>query len=420
MRQLQTKTQQGQERPAAQQLHQQTMQQPAPPEPWSMEQREAHLRLRVSQQQQSMPPPPPQEESKRTLLSQARSHAKPPLASSRKHVPVKEKPRVLPMAKKKSLSQMNAKRKPKTVPVDVGQDDAADSGLLFHAATSLVAFESLANETSDDWSKIARATGLMEHEVEAEILDTLANKLVRGSSSAEVNRGEANVGHGTPRRLPSSQSPSSSGSKRGATSLLSTRTSKRLAAAKPAKELPTRKSPFLQRTRSASKHQQASSANDDLIPGVGSPDVNSALFAGGTDTLDAWELQGDETQQRTAFGLERNQRWDCAMDCFPRMPSIVSMSHESHVLLVLTFDLCVCVYSRSNAIISANDLEAISALNSLSNSPALGPLARASVPGEAGRRKTTTKKSETQEDKSFFAKIIGGVKERDAKRKLKY
>jgi hypothetical protein len=64
-------------------------------------------------------------------------------------------------------------------------------------------------------------------------------------------------------------------------------------------------------------------------------------------------------------------------------------------------------------------LEAISALNSLSNSPALPLLVRASGADEAGKKKAT-KKSETQEDKSFFAKIIGGVKERDAKRKLKY
>lgn len=261
---------------------------------------------RPSDQSQKKQPPPQQGETKQPP-SQARPYPRPPLASSRKPVPAKEKPKVL--AGKTSLSQINSKRKPKTVPV-AGQDDAADSGLLFNAATSLAAFESLANETSDDWSKIARATGMMEHEVEAEILDTLANKLVRGSSSAAY-KDEANVGQGTTRQLPSSPSPNRAGTKRGATSLLSTRTSKRLAAAKPTKELPARRSPLLQRTRSASKHQQGSSTNDH-IPGIGSPDVNSAMFAGGTDTLDAWDLQGDESRrnafERTAFGLERDQR----------------------------------------------------------------------------------------------------------------
>jgi hypothetical protein len=309
-------------------------------EPLPLPKRESHQRQPASRQQQSLPPrqalskqshlpptqpqqtqpkhvrpdsqsqkkkPPPQQQETMQPPSQARPDSRPPLPLSRKSVSGKDKPKI-PAAKNSLLVPINSKRKPKTVPV-VGQDDAADSGLLFNTATSLAAFESLANETSDNWSKIARATGMMEHEVEAEILDTLANKMNRPPSST-ANKDGANVG--TSQQPPSSASPNRAGTKRRAITLPSTRTSKRLAATaattQPTKDLPTKRSLLLQRTRSASKHQQeAGPSTNDHIPGVGSPDVNSALFAGGTDTLDAWNFQEDGTR-RTSFGLERDPR----------------------------------------------------------------------------------------------------------------
>lgn len=85
-----------------------------------------------------------------------------------------------------------------------------------------------------------------------------------------------------------------------------------------------------------------------------------------------------------------------------------------------------------------NDLEAISALNSLSNSPArfllrssatertrrTSSAAKRVLPTSSRKRafstntsKTTPKTEAKEEDKSFFDKVLGGVQERDSKKK---
>ncbi|CAB9501747.1 expressed unknown protein [Seminavis robusta] len=221
----------------------------------------------------------------------------------------------------------------------------------------------------------------------------------------------------------SSMTMTRSGTKRkSTTSLISTRSSKRLAArqskdvtaaatpkrsntttslaSKPSKvPSPMLKSPLRRRPRSSSDQDSACVSGDSKKSRIseededdldGSPEVNSELFAGGNGTLDGFEF-GD-LESRRSLGTEGNT------------------NNRS--------------IARSR--ISANDLEAISALNSLSNSSAPSAITGGSnarhatrTSGVSTRSKNKLKDSGKEEEKSFFATILDGVKERESKRKRK-
>ena len=141
---------------------------------------------------------------------------------------------------------------------------------------------------------------MMENEVESEIVGTLASRMskpeagTRKSQRAAVKTGPS-ILSSVLERANSRSAKTAQGIKRKNT-LPTTRASKRLAAAAEAKQSPAIKSPLL---RTASPSRSGKQASSPSANEVGSPEVNSALFAGGGDTLDGFKFGDLETRAGT-------------------------------------------------------------------------------------------------------------------------
>ena len=207
----------------------------------------------------------------------------------------KPPPRPLPIAAKPKAKP--AAPKPSTTQTEMlAQIESAN------AESSRAAVEELVDD-SKGWSQMSRIQEMMEHEFESEIVGTLASRMskpetpTRKSQRASVKTGPS-ILTSVLERANQRTAKASKGVKRKNT-LPTTRTSKRLAAAaeaKQTKEFPAIKSPLLARTSSPPRASKRASSPANA--GAGSPDVNSALFAGNSETLDG--IKFDDLESRGA------------------------------------------------------------------------------------------------------------------------